>query len=86
MRMCRREKGRKLKSTYIRDHPKAMPRQSQVWWSTATPGGETVGGGKAKSRQALSVAFVALQVVGPRRLYCMCYNCYWCSRNGGFRC
>lgn len=52
------------RSTNIRDYLEAATRQSQVWWSTATRRGETVGGGEAESRQTLSVAFVALQVVG----------------------
>ena len=35
---------------------------------------------------ALSVAFVALQVVGPRRLYRRSYDCNWWFRTGGCRC
>jgi hypothetical protein len=45
-------------------------------------GGETDGGGEVQSRQALSMAFVALQVVGPRRLY---RRCHWCLWNSGYR-
>jgi len=39
---------------------------------TATRGGKTVGAGSGEAEfwQVLSVAFVALQVVGPHCLYC----------------
>jgi hypothetical protein len=38
---------------------------------------------EVQSRQALSVAFVALQVVGLHRQYRRCCYCHGCSRNGG---
>jgi hypothetical protein len=82
------------RSTDIRDQPEVARRQSQVWRSTTPQGAQAVRRGALgcalgrwlESRQALSVAFVSLQVVGPRRLYRRRYDYYRCSRNGGCRC
>jgi hypothetical protein len=52
--------------------PLVIDESRRVSVMTATRGGKTVGagGGEAEFWQALSVAFVALQVVGPRCLHC----------------